>query len=315
MNDTVALPLVTLGMPVFNERAFIAETLENLQQQTYPNLEILIADNGSTDGTEAVCREFSARDPRIRYVRHGTNLGQPANFNYLAQHASGPYFCWVSGHDVLDQTFVADCVRVLESDPRVVLAYPRTMNMTEDGTFTGEKTRPFDIRTMSAQRRFREVMWRVDCNYVYGMYRLKPMLRTHLFQLVPAGDRVFLSEMAIQGTFAPVDTFKYYRLSRGTVPQTELQKRHRLMSYIFPDRVFSDEQLDGNAFYLPTQRAFRGVVRDAGFPVPVRFMLYASIWLSGVMKSHLFPGADVMSVIVKKILPKKALDALMRTMR
>ena len=69
------LPLVSIGVPVYNGENYLRQALESITNQTYRNLEILIADNASTDGTEAICREFAARDERIRYHRHPTNLG------------------------------------------------------------------------------------------------------------------------------------------------------------------------------------------------------------------------------------------------
>lgn len=306
-------PLVTLGMPVYNEGKYIEESLENVLKQTYPNIELLIADNASTDGTSEVCARYASEHPTIRHIRHPRNIGQHINFNYVARSGSGTYFCWVSGHDLLDPDFVTKCVEVLESNPGIVLAYPRTINMTKEGQHTREKVRPFDIRAMSPARRFREVMWRVDCNYVYGMWRLIPMQGSKLFQAIPAADRVFLAEMAIKGTFAPVDTFKYYRMSRER-EQTELEKRHRIMGYLFPHRTFTDAEIGANSFYTPTQRAYYREVQDAALSPPVRWHLYWSIWLAGVLKFHLFPGADILSVLAKKLLPGPLLRRLMRTM-
>ena len=307
-------PLVTLGVAAYNEQHYLRESLENLLAQTYSTLEILIGDNGSTDGTAAICAEFAAKDKRISLIRHEKNIGQNANFNALARAATGTYFCWISGHDLLDPDFVEKCVAVLESDPHIVVACPKTIYMKMNGEKTAEKPRHFDIRTMNAQQRFRETMWRVDCNYVYGMFRHDVMLETNIFQFIPATDRVFLSQMAIRGTFTPVATCKYYRDNRGG-RQTEIEKRHRLMRYIFPERTYTDAELAGNGFYRPTVRAFYRSVYDGNFPLLTRWMLYDNVWLCGVMKAHLFPGADQLSAIVKVVLPKPLLNRLMGMMR
>lgn len=309
-------PLVTIGVPAYNEGAYIREALESLLKQTYQNLEIIVADNGSTDDTAAMCQEFVAKDPRVVHIRHPRNIGQNANFNHLPRIASGTYFAWASAHDFMDIDFVEKCVASLEADPNAVLACPRTVYLDEQGNKTGQKIRnPFDIRRMQPAKRFRETMWRVDCNIVYGMYRLAAMRATNVFQLVPAPDRVFLSELATLGTFVPADTAKYYRANRGVIPQTEIQKRHRLMRYIWPDQTFTDAELAGNDFYTPTVLAFRSVALNAGFPFFTRVRCQFSVWLCGVMKFHLFPGADAMSTIVKVILPKPLLKAMMRTMQ
>jgi len=309
-------PLVTIGVPAYNEGAYIREALESLLQQTYENLEIVVADNGSTDDTPSICAEFVAKDPRVVHVRHPRNIGQNANFNHLPRVASGTYFAWASAHDFMDADFVEKCVAALEADPGAVLACPRTVYLDEQGNKTGQKIRnPFDVRSMPPAKRFRETMWRVDCNIVYGMFRLTSMRETNFFQLIPAPDRVFLAELATKGTFVSADTAKYYRPNRGSVPQTEIQKRHRLMRYIWPDQVFSDAQLAGNEFYAPTVRAFRSVALNAGFPLVAQLRCLLSVWACGVMKFHLFPGADAMSTVVKHALPAPLLRAAMRKMQ
>ena len=307
----MSAPLVTIGVPVYNEVKYVAESLKSLLKQSYPNLEILISDNGSADGTSEICADYAATYPHITHIRHAKNMGQHANFNYLPRCSSGTYFCWASGHDLLEPTFIEDSVAVLESDPAIVLAYPRTIYTT---SYTREEGRPFDIRAMSAERRFREVMWRVDCNYVYGVWRLSPMLDSKLFQAVPAPDRVFLAEMAIKGPFAPVNTFKHYRMNRGR-KQTEIEKRHRIMQYLFPNRTFTDAELAGNQLYLPTKHAFRRLAQDAEFPWYTRFHLYYSVWICGVVKFHLFPGSDFLSAVVRKALPAPLLKMVLRKMQ
>lgn len=310
-----SLPLVTIGLPVYNEGKYIVECLDNLLKQTYPNIEIVISDNGSTDRTPEICQEYVAANPNITYIRHPKNLGQHGNFNYLPKVSHGKYFCWASGHDVLEADFVEKSVAVLESDEKIVLAYPRTINMTAEGEITREKVRQFDIGNMSPSKRFREVMWRVDCNYVYGTFRRQAMLETKLFQDFPALDRVFLAEIAVIGTFTQVDTIKYYRANRGSKIETELEKRRRTMSYLHPERTFTDEELEGKKYHIPTRRGFLRAVQDANFPLPQRWQLYFSVWLSSVMKQHMLPGADVLAAITKTILPKPLLRKIMRMMQ
>ena len=87
------------------------------------------------------------------------------------------------------------------------------------------------------------------------------------------------------------------------------------MSYIYPHRTFTDTELSGNQIYVPTQRAFYGAMEDANFSFFTGIALHISIWLSGTMKMHLFPGADMLSSLVKKILPDSFLRMLLRKMQ
>ena len=62
-------------MPVYNEAAFIAESLSSLQKQTYPNLRIVVFDNASTDGTETIAKEIAQSESRLDVVSRPKNVG------------------------------------------------------------------------------------------------------------------------------------------------------------------------------------------------------------------------------------------------
>ena len=62
--------------------------------QSFQDFELLISDNASSDGTEAICREYAAKDPRIHYFRNHKNLGATFNHNTLVRCAKGQYFKW-----------------------------------------------------------------------------------------------------------------------------------------------------------------------------------------------------------------------------
>src|SRR5688572_12366625 len=73
-------PLVSVGVPVYNGEQCLSEALESVLAQDYPNLEVIICDNASEDGTEAICRTIASEDGRVRYLRNRTNIGLLANF-------------------------------------------------------------------------------------------------------------------------------------------------------------------------------------------------------------------------------------------
>ncbi|MHB1620727.1 MAG: glycosyltransferase family 2 protein [Sulfuricella sp.] len=112
-------PKVSIGMPVYNGEKFIFEALDSLIAQTFTDFELIISDNASTDGTEAICREYAARDPRIRYVRQSENRGPVANFQFVLDEAAGKYFMWAAADDEWSPTFVSECCTVLENDSSI----------------------------------------------------------------------------------------------------------------------------------------------------------------------------------------------------
>jgi glycosyltransferase involved in cell wall biosynthesis len=68
-------PQVSIGLPVYNCENFLAAALDSLVTQTFTDFELIISDNASTDGTSDICRDYAAKDPRIRYFRSEVNRG------------------------------------------------------------------------------------------------------------------------------------------------------------------------------------------------------------------------------------------------
>jgi len=111
------IPLVSIGMPVYNCEDSIRHVLKSLLAQTFTDFELIISDNGSNDGTGEICQEFAAKDSRIIYVRQSTNRGGHANFQYVLDCSKGKYFMWAAGDDVRSQDFLEVNVNALEANP------------------------------------------------------------------------------------------------------------------------------------------------------------------------------------------------------
>lgn len=111
---SAAIPKVSIGVPVYNGEIYIREALDSLLAQTFTNFELIISDNASTDGTEAICRKYAAHDPRIRYIRQPENRGALANFKYLLDEAAGEYFQWLGSDDCLSAVSLSELVTRIE---------------------------------------------------------------------------------------------------------------------------------------------------------------------------------------------------------
>jgi glycosyltransferase involved in cell wall biosynthesis len=131
-------PKVSIGLPVYNGELYLDEAVASLLGQTFADLELVISDNASTDGTEEICRAWAARDPRVRYHRNATNLGAAANYDRVLAMARGELFKWAAHDDVLGSTFLAQAVEVLDAAPSVVLVHPRAAAIDAAGHRLGE---------------------------------------------------------------------------------------------------------------------------------------------------------------------------------
>ena len=76
-------PLVTIGIPTFNRGSLLADTLQSAIEQDYPNIEIIISDNASSDQTENICTRLQQKHSNINYIRHDFNMGATNNFNFV----------------------------------------------------------------------------------------------------------------------------------------------------------------------------------------------------------------------------------------
>jgi glycosyltransferase involved in cell wall biosynthesis len=205
-------PVVTLGMPIYNGAQYLEASLDSLLAQTFGDFEIVISDNGSTDGTEEICRRYAASDARIRYVRHDVNRGAAWNHNFIICEARGRFFRWHHADDLCDPRHLESCVAALESDPAVVLAYPRTQIIDGATRVTGRYDDRLDLREAAPHDRVRHLLTNVFlCNPILGLIRIDALRRTALLGSYLRSDHVLLAELAMGGRWAEVPEALFYR--------------------------------------------------------------------------------------------------------
>ena len=113
-------PLVSIGIPIFNEENNIKKMINPILNQTYRNCEILISDNASTDKTSKIINFIKKKDRRIKVFVQKINIGGPKNFNFILHKAKGKYFFWSSADDIRSIDFIEKNVNFLESHEEFV---------------------------------------------------------------------------------------------------------------------------------------------------------------------------------------------------
>ncbi|MEL6102142.1 MAG: glycosyltransferase family 2 protein [Pseudomonadota bacterium] len=208
MVDTFpSAPTVTIGLPVYNGEAYLTEALESLVSQSFADIEFIISDNASTDGTRDICESFTRKDSRIRYDRLDENVGAAGNYNRLLPMAKGRYFKWAAHDDNCDPDFIAACVSALEANMDAVLCYPSTRVIDGEGALITKyrdglnlpQTTP-DAR-LTAYLRGNFLRERGMCNPIFGLIRTDALRKTHLIQDFLASDRSLLGHLALLGQF------------------------------------------------------------------------------------------------------------------
>jgi glycosyltransferase involved in cell wall biosynthesis len=232
-------PRVSLGVPLYNAERYLEHCLDALLVQDYPDFEIIISDNASTDRTWEICQRYAAADPRIRLYRNPRNLGGPRNYARVVELARGDLFKWVAYDDICLPSYISTCVAALDAaGPRAVLAYPRTVLIGEAGQVIGPYDDGLDLRDPRPWRRVAGVAQNVSlCHAHFGVFRLSALRRTGMIRPFLSSDYTLLAEVAQLGEIHEVDQPLFLRrLHSGSTRQAEGSTPATAISWFTPER-------------------------------------------------------------------------------
>ncbi|SPF45817.1 Glycosyl transferase 2 family protein [Candidatus Desulfosporosinus infrequens] len=112
-------PKVSIVIPTYNHARYLRYALDSVINQSYANIEVLVIDDGSTDGTAELVRPYRSI---INYI-YKENGGTPSSLNLGLSRATGKYICWLSADDMMIGEKVAKQVELMESDPSLGFSY------------------------------------------------------------------------------------------------------------------------------------------------------------------------------------------------
>lgn len=223
-------PLVSIGMPIYNEAKFLSEALDSVISQTYTNIEIIISDNASTDDTQKLCEEYAAKHPHIQFHRQNTNLGATANFEFVVKHAKGKYFMWAAGHDIWSPNHIEECVAALEQHRGAAVAFATTEWIDAESQPHLNQTGWVDTRGRDPVARYFMIFWG-NMNPVLGLIRRDYLTQITLRSVVGM-DLLILAKLALMGDFIHAYQAKWYRREfREEQSYSEKLKRYKSSSY------------------------------------------------------------------------------------
>lgn len=125
---------VTIGMPIRNGGSQTRRALDSLLAQTHTDIEIVISDNCSTDDTPEICRDYAARNDRIRFFQQDENLGIFRNFKFVLNECKTPYFMWACHDDFWAPEFVESNLKALKSSSQAIGSISRVRLIRPDGS-------------------------------------------------------------------------------------------------------------------------------------------------------------------------------------
>lgn len=213
-------PLVSVGLPVRDAGHRVEAVVESVLAQDYPNLELVISDNASTDGTEQVCRALARADARVRYHRQPENVGLLNNFVTAMRLGHGEFFRWIGDDDTLEPNCVSRCVAAFQADPRLVLVTTQVayLEESEDRDGGGPHEGPRVAQTMPYHRtelssddpvvRLTEMLRLLTQSYLvldplYGLMRSSAITGIPRRNML-CEDEVFAAKLALAGPWGHV---------------------------------------------------------------------------------------------------------------
>jgi glycosyltransferase involved in cell wall biosynthesis len=211
MNDTAAVPRLTLGLPAYNGEQFLTEAVDALLAQTFTDFELIISDNGSTDRTGQIAQRYAAQDLRVRYVRHPVNRGSSFNHNFVIEQARGEFFKWVSDDDLYAPNLLQRCIDALDTRPEISLAHAWTAFIDDQGRVTDKIDYPLTTDVPDPVERFRSLLYTQGGDDIYGVVRMSALRQVAPFGSYHWADRPFVAELALHGPFHNVPEFLYFR--------------------------------------------------------------------------------------------------------
>lgn len=291
------MPRVSVGLAVYNGEKYVREAIESVLAQTFKEFELIICDNASTDQTEKICREYVAKDPRVRYYRNEKNLGAAKNFKRVFELSSGEYFKWLAADNTIKPEFLCRCVEFLDKDPTVILACTKVIGRSEFENTTELCDHDLDYSSPVAHERVCK-LFRLNFSGkfpLWGLMRSSVLKQTHLIRPFIGCDDCLCIELALKGRWELVPEY-LVMTRRHAESYTDLKYQNdevegtREAQYIDPENTGS--------FFLPHWRRlweyFLLVIRSKEKPgskfIMVACLLYpvGVRWLKILIKEIFF---------------------------
>ena len=252
-------------MPLYNGERFLSEAIVSILEQTFTDFELLIVDDGSSDGSAEIVRSFCARDKRIRVFFLGKNVGISAAMNRGLREARAPLVARADSDDICVPSRFAAQVSYMDKHADIYVLGCRSINIDEHGNRIKDKM--YDIAFARGQRKIIELMGRGIYPFLHPtlMYRTATVLALGGYREVfPIGEDLDLYERMLVRygcVFANLSNVLYfYRRYSSSLSSTSGQynsKKHHWVQALI--RYSSDCVKQGLSDPL-------SLVKDLSFP-------------------------------------------------
>jgi len=161
------LPLVSVVIPVYNGASFIKDAINSALAQTYPNIEIIVIDDGSTDNTPDILKVYASKKKIVSLAHRGRqNLGVSHTRKVGVDYASGKYIAFLDADDMFLPGKIAVQVKALEQDPEIVLCHSNINLFSETGHYSYSLNNHFNLDRHVYKYLFRQEAYFLQENHI-----------------------------------------------------------------------------------------------------------------------------------------------------
>lgn len=213
-------PFVSIGLPIYNGETHLAQTLDSLLAQDYREFELIISDNGSTDGTRRICLTYTEKDHRIQYVRSNKNSGPVWNFNRVFEFSKGDYFMWASDDDYWEPSYIRSCLEAFRKSRDIILVGTMCKSINSeagDSYFIDEGFSTIGLRPRERFVKYKSVIHSgkhigaIFC----GLYKRDALKKVMPPRNVIATDHLMLAELCFLGEFETIQQMLFVKRQGG----------------------------------------------------------------------------------------------------
>lgn len=270
-------PVVSIGLPTFNGYATISKTLRSLWLQDYPNLEIIVSDNFSSDNTRELFSAITKDHPEVKYFRQEKNIGLVPNFKFVLQKASGDFFMWIADDDELEAGIIKKYVEFLMTYPEYSLVSGQIKYWMGDKAIFLENN--FSMEDRQRDMRVLQYYYRVMYGAVFhGLMHRSAAEKIPLLNSI-GNDFHFVASLAYEGKIKQFNYVGYHKQLNGA-SRTSVSYAKAIGASWF-SAYFPRVSIASDAFY---EILFNSPVFKKR-NVPAKFML-ATCCFAGVLISY-----------------------------
>jgi glycosyltransferase involved in cell wall biosynthesis len=203
-------PTVSIGLAVRNGEDVLPRCIDSVLAQEFTDLELVISDNASDDGTPALLEQYARADRRVRWSANPVNIGLHANVDRVLELSGGEFFRWISADDWLEPEYLLECVDALRKNEDAIGVTTYFTIHTDDGRSRYEEYEGDFPTTGDPAERFERMLWFFhagDAKYdpTYGTFRRDPLARADRLRAASEhSDWLLSARLALMGPIAHV---------------------------------------------------------------------------------------------------------------